>query len=444
MRSGTEGTEGAEGTGESAWGGKRGGREGVEGAGGASLAPNGEGGAARIRRGRCARPNGLGPIQSPPASSTPPFPDRPGLTHADTHRGGGVGISRPTRSGPCPTTAPDRDTLVAVRRPPRRGIAIQTALAVGTVVARAPPGGSMILLATLTRDALALSCLYGVHDSNVRDALDVPTNATVMVQHVGGMDGTELAWVGPDGAEVPFALEVHGDHATLIPDAPLTPGAHELFGGEGASFAFEVADRIDDVDPDPPTIERDRAQPGAFGVGKERDAARRALRGGRGRLLRDGDRDLRGVRRRRTRGQPLGDPVGWQERLQQQHAGVRSRHRLLRAGPHGRPGRQRLGLGRRGPAAASPSAAARPDRAERERSPCGRSGCSGWRAGAERATAAATKRYRGGLSAQGANGTVRSPRDPRGRRAIIARRDGRTAGPTSDHRDRSGADERRR
>lgn len=108
----------------------------------------------------------------------------------------------------------------------------------------------MLALFALTRSALALSCLWGVHDANVRDLAEVPPNVEILLSHTyGGTQPVALDLLDADGNVVPTAIVDDFSFATMVPDAPLAPGDYLIEGDEG-TFPFTVAGPDDTTPPD--------------------------------------------------------------------------------------------------------------------------------------------------------------------------------------------------
>lgn len=111
------------------------------------------------------------------------------------------------------------------------------------------------MLSLFTQSALALSCIWGVHDANIDEGSIVPSDAVLLLAHTYE-PGTELDVVltGPEG-QVPYSIQVEHNWARLTPDELLAPGTYTLDGAEEMiGFSFEVTDAIDDEPPGTPSI----------------------------------------------------------------------------------------------------------------------------------------------------------------------------------------------
>ncbi len=118
----------------------------------------------------------------------------------------------------------------------------------------------MLTLLALAPNALALSCMWGVHDANVRD-LAVPPNVEIAVAYTGGSaDEVELELLDASGAPVAFTATSDFSHAVMVPEQPLPAGAYDVIGADyGLSFTVEGVD--DTTAPADPSflVERERS-----------------------------------------------------------------------------------------------------------------------------------------------------------------------------------------
>jgi hypothetical protein len=116
-----------------------------------------------------------------------------------------------------------------------------------------------MLITLIAQPALALSCIFGVHEVNIVDGQEVPPSASIFLRHTYEA-GTDLgiALVDAEGENVPVTVEVDRHHGWLTPVEPLAPGAYTLVSDDEEVFialpSFTVVDTPDDTPPATPAI----------------------------------------------------------------------------------------------------------------------------------------------------------------------------------------------
>ncbi|MEZ4317714.1 MAG: hypothetical protein R3F61_09420 [Myxococcota bacterium] len=120
---------------------------------------------------------------------------------------------------------------------------------------------ALLLALTVSSDAFALSCLWGVVGTSLDTSPEIPTNPVVLVEHT--FDATAEVSVelrDATGAAMPVRIEKGHQFATLAPESPLEPGAtYTLVStGESEGFVdstFTVGGGPDTEPPDAPTLD---------------------------------------------------------------------------------------------------------------------------------------------------------------------------------------------